>query len=178
MFRLFCGFYSDGLSSWFGLNDLYQCNKLRVGLAAKLHSGRPSSALAKPFSELGSMLLQSIAIISDGHRSKASAAAALLKSNFSFPQTGTKISWYFISFCLDKYAYIGICTNLNFLVGISKSLTQWSIYGLFYSFVDASIWNFFMSRAALIKKNLVCCFCTFSTLLEAPLEVVLRVLPL
>lgn len=174
MFWLCCGFYSDGLSSWFGLNDLYQCNKLRVGLAAKLHSGCPSSPFAQRFSELESVLLQSIAIISDGCISKAAAAAALLKSNFSFPQTGIKNSWYFISFCLDKYVCTAICTNLGFFMGISKSLTQLLIYGLFSSFVDGSIRNFFTSKAALIKKNLVyhCCFCTSNTLLEAPLEAV------
>lgn len=40
------------------------------------------------FSELTSVLLQSITIVSDGRVSKASAAAALLQSNLSLLQTG------------------------------------------------------------------------------------------
>jgi len=61
-----------------------------VGLAAKLHSGCPSSAFTRRFSELMSELLHSVAIVSDEHMSKASAVAALLKSNLSFPQAGIK----------------------------------------------------------------------------------------
>lgn len=164
VFRLFCDFCSDGLSTWFGLNDLYQCNKLKVGLAAKLHSGCPSSAFTWPFPELMYVIFQSIAIVTDGHMSKAAAAVALLKWNLSFPQIGVKNPWCFISFCLAKYVYTGMHTNLGFLTGISKSLTQLLIYGLVYHFVDASIWNFLMGRVALIKESLVYhCFCTSST---------------
>lgn len=44
-------------------------------------------------------------------------------------------------------------------------------YGLFYGFVDASI--FLMGGATLVYH---CRFCTSSTLLEAPLEVVYEIL--
>lgn len=81
LFRQFCDSYSGDLSNWFDLNDPYQCNKLKVELAAKLHWGHwecPSSAFTWSSSELISVLLQSITIVSDGYVSKASAAVALL----------------------------------------------------------------------------------------------------